>query len=95
MDDQTDRTTFHDDPTEKPANPKTDFANLQGSQRVLGIRQLREAHPQFSEGQIRDWIWRNVAGFRERCVRRIGRRIYIAEGELFAWLNDQRERGRR
>ena len=50
------------------------------------VSQFSESGP-WTESTVRWWIFKNVDGFRDRCVRYVGRRLYIDTIEAELWLD--------
>jgi hypothetical protein len=61
-------------------------------ERLKTVKELA-ATTLFSEGTIRWWLFMSPRNGFQRCVRRIGRRVYIDTDELEAWIDAQSEMG--
>ena len=55
--------------------------------RFVTVKQFATLGP-WSESTVRWWIFKNVDGFRDRCVRYIGRRLYIDTVEAERWIDE-------
>lgn len=53
------------------------------------VRQFTERNPFMTEGGVRHLIFHAESNGFSRCIRRIGRRVYIDEGAFFEWLETQ------
>jgi hypothetical protein len=53
------------------------------------VRQFLERHPYMTHGGIRHLIFHAKTNDFTRCIKRIGRRIYIDETAFVAWLEAQ------
>ena len=48
----------------------------------LTRKQACEKYPFLTESMLKNLLFKNIGGFREACVRRIGRRIFLDEQAL-------------
>lgn len=55
----------------------------------LTVKQFSEKHPAFPLGSLR-WLIFSNGNFCSACVRRIGRKILIAEPDALNWFDQQR-----
>jgi hypothetical protein len=55
----------------------------------LTIPQLLEKYPFFTKNMVKNILSNNIDGFREKCVKMIGRRILIDEDELKEFIKNQ------
>lgn len=58
------------------------------------VRQFCERHPFMTEGGVRHLIFHAESNGFSRCIRRIGRRVYIDETAFFIWMESQPENAR-
>lgn len=56
----------------------------------LTVRQFSEKHPAFTQGGLR-WLLFRDHSFRKVCSRKIGRRVFLHEGDTLNFINEQRE----
>ena len=60
-------------------------------QHLKTVRQLCDEFPHlFTEGSLRWWIFRRTTNGFDRCIVRIGRRLYIDSLALKEWLAEHR-----
>ena len=60
-------------------------------QDILTVAQLAELNAAFSEATIRWWIFNAETNGFERCLVRIGGRVFIDRTAFEAWLEDHRQ----
>lgn len=58
--------------------------------KFLTVKQFSKEHPAFSEGFIR-WLLFKDSVFRQKCVRKMGRRVLLSEEDVLSFVNAQRE----
>jgi hypothetical protein len=51
-------------------------------------------HPYPTRGGLRWLIFKNLDGFRDACIKQVGRRVLIDEAAFFAWMARQRSTSR-
>ena len=56
---------------------------------LLTVRQCVERHPFLTSGGLRHLIFHAEENGFARCIRRVGRRVYIVENELFQFIEEQ------
>jgi len=61
-------------------------------QNILTVAQLAEENPAFPESSIRWWIFNADRNGFDRCIIRIGQRVYIDRKAFEDWLEAHRER---
>lgn len=61
------------------------------AQNALSVAQLAELNPAFSEATIRWWIFNAETNGFNRCLIRIGGRIFIDRNAFEAWLEEHRQ----
>jgi hypothetical protein len=61
------------------------------AQNALSVAQLAELNPAFSEATIRWWIFNAATNGFNRCLIRIGGRIFIDRNAFEAWLEEHRQ----
>lgn len=59
---------------------------------LSSIRQISRKNPNFSEGALRWWVFNCKRFGFEKCVVRIGRRVYIDEREFSIWIEQQQNK---
>lgn len=60
--------------------------------KFLTVKQFAEEHTAFSEGSIR-WLLFRDSAFRQKCVRKMGRKILLNEEDALNFINAQKESG--
>lgn len=60
--------------------------------KFLTVKQFSKEHPAFTEGSIR-WLLFKDSDFRQKCVRKMGRRVLLNEEDTLNFINAQREGG--
>lgn len=58
--------------------------------KFLTVKQFSKEHPAFSEGSIR-WLLFKDQVFRQKCVRKMGRRVLLSEDDVLNFVNAQKE----
>jgi len=61
------------------------------TQDVLTVAQLAEENPAFPESSIRWWIFNADWNGFDKCIIRIGQRVYIDRRAFEQWLEAHRE----
>jgi hypothetical protein len=61
------------------------------AQNALSVAQLAELNPAFSEATIRWWIFNAETNGFNRCLIRIGGRVFIDRSAFEAWLEEHRQ----
>lgn len=69
----------------------TDQNNDIFSRTLLTVRQFSEKHPAFPEGGLRYNIFHADTNGFKKCIRRVGRKILLDEGEVFRWIDEQND----
>lgn len=59
------------------------------SGKLFKISQFLELHPEYTAGQIRNYIFQNINNFNEKVTVRIARNIFIKEKDFFRWLKGE------
>lgn len=57
---------------------------------IVTVSQMAESNPAFTEPTLRWWIFHAERFDFNRCIIRIGGRVYIDQTEFARWLNDHR-----
>ncbi len=57
---------------------------------ILTINQMVDAYPAFPEATLRWWIFNAARNGFEKCIIRIGGRIYIDRQTFIGWLDEHR-----
>lgn len=70
-------------------NPDTTTAPT----RLLTIRQFSEAHPAFSVGSLRHFLFFRESNGLDAAVRRVGRKLLLSERDFFAWIEATNAKG--
>ncbi len=55
---------------------------------LMSIKQFLTLHDQFTDAQIRHYIYQNINNFKEKVTRRIGKKIYLNEKLFFEWIEE-------
>lgn len=58
---------------------------------LLTVRQFCQKYPAFPEGGLRYRIFHADKNGFNRCIRRVGTKVLINEGEFFRWVEDQNQ----
>jgi hypothetical protein len=53
--------------------------------KYFSVKHFCERH-NLKEGAVRAWIFFNQNGFATKCIRKVGRKIYILEEKFFEWM---------
>lgn len=62
------------------------------TKRLATVRQMPDLYPSFTENAIRWLIFKGpINGFR-RCVRKVGRRVFLDLDSFEEWIDEQKER---
>ena len=61
--------------------------------RLLTLKQFSEAHPAFSVGSLRHFLFYRETNGLEVAVRRVGRRLLLLESAFFAWIEATNAKG--
>ncbi len=64
-----------------------EYTGLQ-SNRLFTVREWARNNPWPSESGLRHLIFRNIDGFRDKVIRKIGKRVLIHEGAFQQWINE-------
>lgn len=59
-------------------------------QKYLTKRQACEKYPFLTENMLKNLLFKNVGGFREKIVRKLGRRIILDEDALLLYLTNSK-----
>lgn len=57
---------------------------------ILTVNQLVDEYPAFPEATVRWWIYNRARNGFEKCLLRIGGRLYIDRAALLNWLKSHR-----
>lgn len=53
-------------------------------------KQLLEKHKYLTENMIKNWLFKDVNGFRNKVVRRVGRTLFFSEPDLMTFIHENR-----
>ncbi len=56
--------------------------------KFLAISEFTKKYPEFTQGKLRHFIHQNTNNFKEKCISRVGTKIYIREDAFFDWINE-------
>ena len=61
--------------------------------RLLTVRQFSEAHPAFTVGSLRHFLFFRESNGLDVAVRRVGRKLLLSERDFFAWIEATNAKG--
>jgi hypothetical protein len=59
-------------------------------QRYLTKRQVCEKYPFLTENMLKNLLFKDIGGFRDKIVRKLGRRIILDEEALLHYLSSSK-----
>lgn len=59
--------------------------------RYLTRRQAVQKYPFLSENMLKNILFKDIGGFREKVVRKLGRRILLDEEALLLFISNSKE----
>ncbi len=60
-----------------------------GSENYLTVKQLANKYEAFSEASLRYWIFHSTSNNLDKAIRRVGKKILIAENAFLSWIENQ------
>jgi hypothetical protein len=62
--------------------------NIESCPKYFSVKAFCERH-QLGEGAVRAWIFFNQNKFTEKCIRKVGRKLYVSEDSFFEWMETE------
>lgn len=59
---------------------------------LVPVSKISEVLPYVSTGAVRQYIFNNTNGFKDRVVRYMGHRQFLKMSEFFAWVDDSNKK---
>lgn len=57
------------------------------SKNFMTVKQVAEKYPAFPQGGLRFMIFHADKNGFDRCLRRVGRKVLVEEGEFLRWVD--------